>query len=252
MTRSSVRHSGNPATGPLRRMVLLVSTLCALSTMKIIPFIRLTQIAVVATLSASLLACEASTEKLDEAIFFDGPRFKLKIVRYYENLPLHYTGEVFRVQCSSARTGNPGHKMQDPGWVTLGNGAAIGSKSAAEVAQRERRNYLVLGEELLVWTGNGVNVSFDACGKFRGWYPTSLPADLIMPVEKPDYCAPKGKVDCRSYDFQGERAPRFEAVRANPQGVVSFLVRSRAFKDNRAVRVQSSDFGQTWMLTVVE
>ncbi|HEY3326415.1 MAG TPA: hypothetical protein VGK14_04525 [Novimethylophilus sp.] len=205
-----------------------------------------------AILSVSLLAsCKVTKERLDEAVFYDGPHFRLKLVRYYENYPLHYSGEVFRIQCSSARTANPGTEMQDPGWVMTGSGAAIGSKSAKEVAEREGHNYHVLGEDILAWTGNGVNVSFDACGGFQSWYPTALPADLIVPAEKPDYCAPKGKADCRHYDFLGDRAPSFEAIRANAQGTVSFLVRSKAFKGNRAMRVQSSDYGKTWTVTAV-
>lgn len=132
--------------------------------------------------------------------------------------------------------------------MTLGGGAAIGSRSAEEVAERERSNYRVLGEDILVWTGNGFNVSFDACGRFRSWHPTALPAELIVPVEKPDYCAPQGKADCRHYDFLGERAPSFDAIHADERGRVSFRVRSKAFRDNRAVRVQSIDYGRTWAI----
>ena len=42
-----------------------------------------------------------------------------KLVRYYENLPLHYTGEVFRVQCASVHTADsPAHRTQEAGWVS--------------------------------------------------------------------------------------------------------------------------------------
>lgn len=210
--------------------------------------------AAIATLTLSVLAsCGVSKERLDEVVFHDGLRFKLKLVRYYESYPLHFNGEVFRVQCASAHTASsPGNEMQDPGWVTLGSGAAIDSKSAAEVAARERENYHVLGDEILVWTGNGVNVSFDGCGRFAHWYPTDLPAGFIVPAEKPDYCAPRGSADCRNYDFLGDRAPRFEAIRGNAQGEVSFIVRSGAFKNGRAMRVQSLDFGRNWSLTVMD
>lgn len=194
-----------------------------------------------------LASCGESTRKLDENLFYDGPQFRLKLVRYYENLPLHFTGEVFRVQCSSARTtDSPGHKTQDAGWVSLGNGGAIGSKSAADVAERERRNYIVVDDQTLVWIGNGVNVSFDACGHFRGWYPTSLPKDLIVPAEKAEDCTRRGTVDCRQFDFLGDRKPSFEDVRVQSQGHISFVVRSKAFRPGKTVRVQSIDFGKTW------
>lgn len=40
------------------------------------------RLAAVAALSGSLLAaCEPSTEKLDEFVFYQGPGFKLKVVR---------------------------------------------------------------------------------------------------------------------------------------------------------------------------
>lgn len=197
--------------------------------------------------STCLSGCEGATRKLDEAAVYGGPQFRLKVVRYYENLPFHYTGEVFRVQCSSRHTTkSPGHKTQEAGWVTLGGGGAIGSKSATDVAERERSNYLVVNDHTLVWVGNGLNVSFDACGRFRGWYPTSLPTEMIIPVEKPDYCAPKGSVDCRQHDFVGERAPQFEDIRVAPSGEISFVVRSKAFRDSTAIRVRSTDFGRTW------
>ena len=75
-----------------------------------------TGVVVSVIMSTSLTASAQSTRKLDEMVFYEGPLFKLKLVRYYENLPPHYTGEVFRVQCASAKTANsPGHKMQDQG-----------------------------------------------------------------------------------------------------------------------------------------
>lgn len=198
-----------------------------------------------------LFACSPSTRKLDEAMIYEGAYLRLKLVRYFENLPLHYTGEVFRVQCSSAQTGNfPTHKTQDAGWSSLGNGGAIGSKSAAELAERERRNYSVIDDRIVVWIGNGVNVSFDACGTFRGWYPTSLPQDVIVPTDKPDHCKPRGNADCRHYDFLGEREPRFEDVRVSPNGQISFVVSSKALRHGKAVRVESVDFGKTWKTVV--
>ena len=99
-----------------------------------------------------LLGCTPDTRKLDEAMLYRGPQMRLKLVRYFEDLPLHYSGEVFRVQCASPQTRDfPANKTQDAGWVALGNGAAIGSKSAAELAERERANYRVIDDRTLVW-----------------------------------------------------------------------------------------------------
>ncbi|MGH7628710.1 MAG: hypothetical protein ACREOF_04860 [Gemmatimonadales bacterium] len=208
-------------------------------------------LAVVAALA--LTACGSRTRKLDQVVFHEGPQFKLKLARYHENLPMHYVGEVFRVQCASARTADaPAHRMQDAGWVTLGNGGAIGSANAAQVAERERGNYRIIDERTLAWLGTGVSVSFDACGEFRGWYPTLLPADMIDPVEKPEYCAPRGTADCRHYDFLGDRAPAFEQLEVRPDGRISFVARSKSIRPGGAVRVESPDSGRTWAVTPLQ
>jgi hypothetical protein len=198
-------------------------------------------------LAIVLASCGGGTRKLDEVVFYDGPQFKLKLVRYHENLPFHYVGEVYRVHCGSAQTAqSPAHATQDAGWVTIGNGGAIGSKSAAELVEPVRADYRVIDERTLVWTGNGIEVSFDACGQFQSWYPTSLPAELIDPVDKPDYCAPAGTGDCRNNDFLGDRQPRFERIEVRLDGRVAFVARSAAFRPNGAVRVESADSGRTW------
>jgi len=196
---------------------------------------------------AWLVACSASTRKLDEAVVYAGPQFELKLVRYHQNLPFHYVGEVFSVQCGSARTaGSPGHTTQEPGWVTLAAGGAIGSQSAAELVERERSHLRVIDDQTLVWIGTGVQVSFDACGRFESWYPWSLPSEWIDPAEKPPYCAPTGSVDCRSQDFEGDREARFEELFVGPEGRVSFIVRSKALLSERGARVESADHGRTW------
>ena len=198
-------------------------------------------------LATVLASCRGGTRKLDEAVFHDGPEFKLKLVRYHENIPFHYVGEVYRVQCGSSETArSPAHTTQDAGWVTIGNGGAIGSKSAAELVERVRDAYRVIGPRTLAWTGNGFEISFDACGEFRSWYPTALPAEMIEPVTKPAYCAPAGTADCRNLDFQGDRMPRFEDIQVSPRGRVSFVARSAAFRPGGAVRVESADSGRTW------
>ena len=182
-------------------------------------------------------------------MLYEGPQFKLKVVRYHENYPFHYVGEVFSVQCGSARTASsPGHATQDPGWVTVGAGGAIGSRSAAELVERERRHLHVIDDQTLVWIGTGLQVSFDACGKFQSWYPWSLPGELIDPAEKPPYCAPTGSIDCRSQDFQGDREARFDGILVTPEGRVSFIVRSKALESDRGVRVDSTDHGRTWKI----
>ena len=194
-----------------------------------------------------LIACGTSTKRLDEASLYKGPQFELKVVRYFENYPFHFVGEVFRVQCGSARTaGSPGHATQDPGWVTLAAGTAIGSKSAAELVERERTHFRKIDDQTLIWIGSGLKVSFDACGSIQSWYPWDLPSELIEPAEKSPYCKPAGTVDCRQDDFAGDREARFDEILVEPAGTVSFLVRSKGLKSERGVRVTSADRGRTW------
>ena len=79
------------------------------------------RVAVTIITGVLLFSCNPSYEKLDESIFYEGPSFKLKLVRYYESAWPHYTGEVFNVMCSSMETTNfPAGIMQDPGWVHCG------------------------------------------------------------------------------------------------------------------------------------
>ena len=66
-------------------------------------------------------------------------------------------------------------------------------------------------------------------GKMRRSATTLVGAsgEHIIPAEKPDYCAPKGNVDCRHYDFLGDREPRFENIHASSDGRISFIMHSK-------------------------
>ena len=52
--------------------------------------------------------------------------------------------------------------------------------------------------------------------------------------------------DCRNYDFMGERFPRFDEIKVRPNGKVSFVVRSTAFRPDGVLKVESGDSGRTW------
>lgn len=193
------------------------------------------------------VSCSGNISRLDEEVFYKGPALSLKLVRYYENLPFHYTGEIFVVSCSSPATATvTAHKTQDRGWVQVGRGGAIGSKTAHDLVERERSHYQVLNDHILVVVGTVLQVSFDACGTFSLWDPTTVPAEMIVPVEKPDFCKPKGLGDCRYYDFEGERAPQYEDITSDGAGALVFVVQAKAFKDNLRLKITTQDFGRTW------
>ena len=208
--------------------------------------VSISRIVLGALLSTS---CTNSLSRLDEEIFYKGPAFSLKLVRYYENLPLHYTGEIFVISCSSPATAtSPAHQTQDRGWVQVGRGGAIGSRTAHDMVLREQPHYLVINDQVLAVPGTVLRVSFDACRSFAQWDPITLPADLITPVEKPDSCKPKGLGDCRYYDFQDDRIPRYDAITSNSAGMLTFTVQAKAFKDGRRLKVTTLDYGRTWSI----
>ena len=137
------------------------------------------------------------TRKLDEAVFYEGSVFTLKVVRFYRNLFLSYNGETFSVQCSSQDTADyGGNKFAEPGWYELGSGGAIGTKSAQDVIEQVRSQYIIVDKNTLAIPGVVFRVSFHGCTRFKNWNPTTLPPEMIDPVDKPDYCAPEGTADC--------------------------------------------------------
>lgn len=199
-----------------------------------------------------LLAC-SGTSRLDEHMFLARDGIELKVVRYYERLFLHYNGEIFRVQCRSASTaGSPARATQDAGWVSMGNGGAIGAGDARAIAERERGSYLLLDRGVLVWTGVTLNVGFSGCAPLAQWDPTTLPSELLVSFPKPDFCAPVGLGDCRYMDFQGDRQPQFFDIRSEAPGHLAFRVRAAALRDGATVSVETTDGGVTWTTAVAK
>lgn len=202
--------------------------------------------------AALLLACGETNQRLDEYGFYDGPQFRLKVVRYYRNIPFNYLGEHAVVMCQSSNTsGFSASDRLDDGWRVLGAAAGQGSKSAREAALAVKDDYQVLDITTLIAKTNVFNISFDACGHFINWDPGRLPKAMIDPVEKPDSCAPNGPVDCRYHDFEGERAPCYEQIRVAGKGEVGFTARSRSFRGVELLRVQTRNNGAVWHVDTV-
>ena len=205
----------------------------------------------VISICALLVACGNPNQRLDEYLFYDGPQFRLKVVRYYRNIPFNQLGEQAVVMCQSENTRDfPAHDQQDAGWRMLGAGDAQGSKNAKEMAVRMKSDYEVFNDHTLIATINVFNISFDACGTFINWDPGRLPQEMIDPVEKPDSCAPKGPADCRYLDFEGDRAPRYEQIHLAGNGKVSFTASSPTFKDVGILRVKTRDNGAVWHVEI--
>ncbi len=206
----------------------------------------------VMTLCALLVACGNPNQRLDEYVFYDGPQFRLKVVRYYRNIPFNQLGEQAVVMCQSENTSDfPARDQQDAGWRMLGAGDAQGSNNAEEAALGMKGDYEVLDDHTLITKMNVFNISFDACGYFINWDPSRLPPAMIDPVEKPDSCAPNGPVDCRYLDFEGDRVPRYEQIHLAGKGKVGFTVSSPTFKNVDLLRVQTGNNGAAWHVETV-
>ena len=203
-------------------------------------------------LCALLVACGNPNQRLDQYVFYDGPQFKLKVVRYYRNIPFNQLGEHAVVMCQSGNTTtSPAYDQQDAGWRTLGAGGGQDSHDAKQAALRIKDEYEVFDDHTLIAKTNVFNISFDACGHFINWDPSRLPQAMIDPVEKPDSCAPDGPVDCRHYDFEGDRAPEYEQISIATKGQVAFTAKSKAFKSVELLRVQTRNNGAVWHVKTV-
>lgn len=201
----------------------------------------------VMTFSILLSACGNPDQRLDEYVFYDGPQIKLKVVRYYRNIPFNYLGEHAIVMCQSENTRESiSYSEEDSGWRTLGAKDVQGSRNAKEAALRVKDDYAVLDDQTLIGKINVFNISFDACGHFTHWDPSRLPQAMIDPAEKPDSCAPNGPADCRYHDFEGKRAPQYEQIRVAGKGQVSFTVASPAFKGVERLHVTTRNNGAVW------
>jgi len=204
------------------------------------------------TLCVFLAGCGEPNERLDEYLFYSGPQLKLKVVRYYRNIPFNYLGEHAVVMCQSEHTREfLENDPDDSGWRILGEAGGPGSRDAREVAQAVKNDYRVRDDRILIVTTQAINISLDACGHFASWDPGRLPPEMIDAVEKPDSCAPAGPVDCRNLDFEGVRLPRYQEINISDDGTLAFTVSSPAFKAAQALHVQSTDKGNLWHVKIV-
>jgi hypothetical protein len=108
--------------------------------------------------------------------------------------------------------------------------------------------YLVAENRALALTDRVLRISFDGCRSFVRWDPRDLPKAMINRAELPDFCAPKGQVDCsrNDFDFEGDRQAQYTNIQGVEKSRVSFTVRSKAFKPLPVLNIFSDDGGRTW------
>ena len=200
-----------------------------------------------------LAACGQPNERLDEFVFHDESGLSLKVVRYFRNIPFNYLGEYGVVMCRSENTRDfSAHEQQDSGWRKLGEGPAKDSKDAAEIAGMMKQGYQVIDGHILIATRHVINISFDACGHFINWDPTRLPRAMTNPVDNPETCKSRGAVDCRYFDYEGERMPVYDMIEAGADGHASFRVRTPTFRDVDSLRVKTTNNGASWHVHTVK
>lgn len=186
--------------------------------------------------------------RLDDADLYFGPVFRLRVTRYYENYPLHYAGEVYRVSCASAATAHaPAGPLNEAGWLILGNGSAIGTASAAEVAAKVAPSYRVFDDRTLVWIGTRLGVSRDGCGTFAYWSLESVPAAHLAVAPEPSAECRAPNPDprlCGSAALVADDPVAFDDLRVAATSV-AFVARSRRVRGG-SIGVSTSDNGLTW------
>jgi hypothetical protein len=69
---------------------------------------------------------------------------------------------------------------------------------------------------------------------------------MLEPVQRPDSCAPDGPLDCRYYDFEGERKPQYDQISVAGTGQLSFRVRAPVFRGRQSLHVQTRNNGVLW------
>jgi hypothetical protein len=223
-----------------------------------------------------------SSRVLDEMIFYEGSGLKLKVVTVYENVPLHFTGNTFRIQCQSDKTkafvatqySEKGWQHYLPIYVGFENlGYTSESEmSVDELARVAREGYRVTDHEtLIVQTGNGLFITWNGCLSFRDWNFNELPRDLLI-ESTPEYeeCRKKTEANlewphvqkrietygsaeaaCQIAKFQGAGRPTISQLEATSDGAASATISSSAFKKSADGQIRTLDFGKTWRFEYV-
>lgn len=222
------------------------------------------------------------SHRLAEKIFYRGHKLELKVVTAYENLPLHFNGNIFQIHCQSDFTKTfPSRKFSDAGWqdsVPKETGLYelnYNSKSNMDIdklASVASKGYLVTDENTTIFTSNDrIYVSWDGCAHFEQWSVTSVPNEsLILNSKEFEACIKNMKKNenwphikqsirehgtvekaCQNAKFQGKNKPNFTELQAQSNGYANFMVESEAFVDFKALNVETQDYGKTWKIEKV-
>lgn len=212
-------------------------------------------------------------EKLGETTFLQNKKIALKLITRREYLPLHYSGDAYSIVCKSNQTTNFKEQKTffiEQGWNTIPSLALsclVGDSIKCDhqkLSEEAKRYFYLFGNSTVISiTEYGVHVSFNGCQTFASWNIALLINKLEI-NESPefrqcqDYNAKvinqgihdTGNTNCFYLNFIKKNKILFSNVYASDEGVVSFLMTSKIFKNGLVFHIESIDFGKTWQTKI--
>ena len=157
-------------------------------------------------------ATGCGTFRAGEATIAQSKAIRVRLVRYYENVPFDYTGYKYDVECIA-----PSARLR---LGTSTEFADYNDNSPRSLAERLRTRVTITDDDVAIWVEQwSIAFAFDGCSKVTKWW---APPDV--------------------FDVPGETI-RIRDLHAGAGGAISFVVESDR---GHALRVTSSDRGARW------
>lgn len=228
-------------------------------------------IAIAAILVIYYLYGRSRYEKLGETSFFKNRIVELKVITRYEYLPLHYSGDAYSIACKTTQTSNFKEiksSFIEQGWnavpsIALKCEVEDGIKCDHKKLSEEAKKYFHLFDSstIVSVTEYGVYVSFNGCQTFSQWSVAdfynkikikesnesircqeNISREVKQGIQNSNY------INCFYLNFIENNRIVFSKINASDKGTISFWMTSKAFKDDLAIIIESSDFGKTWLV----
>jgi hypothetical protein len=198
-------------------------------------------------------------ELLGEVTFYKDKDLELKVVKIFENLPLHYVGNHWSVACKSVKTATkPEWKFDliEAGWnrapySTYLIDSGRNDDSIEAVAAAAKKAYYREKDVFIILSGTGIHFSFDLCYSFVGWDALqNFPKEIeVSPTPEYEKCLKqtglKNPQTCDYFNFAQANQPTFDEIVAE-NGKISFRMTAKALK--APLKITSQDFGKTWQV----
>ncbi len=207
-------------------------------------------------------------EKVGEVSFYNRESVELKLVRIFENLPLHFVGNTHQVLCKSPRTlGASGHPKYfiEAGWKQIPTSTLIFDRTEKDgalesLAERAKKVYFFQNKALVILTETGIYFSVDQCSSIMNWDTLRNLSKEIKVTPTPEYekClkqreenTKKGLANygtCDYFNFSYPNQPIFDEIVVET-GKISFRMTAKALKS--PLKIVSMDSGKTWQTSTL-